>query len=201
MTRTLSVSLIALLSVTVSLTGCRKYTEETSQIQEFYQIVRSELAKGGDGSRSGEYLMGLPASEQLEMARVIALDPDIRISFLGADLLMKTGHEDEAVPALAAIVARGEDLTRIGYYWAHSDDETLAVRMYIKISRDLLARLVNYGVEERKYVEQFLSDGGYVDAIKVFSPAAVEHRLKEIEAKLRTQSATTPNPTGMADDE
>lgn len=52
--------------------------------------------------------------------------------------------------------------------------------MYIKISRYLLARLESHGVEERKHVEQFLSDGGYVDPIKVFSPSAVEQRLEEI---------------------
>lgn len=114
MTQTSGVSLIALLFVVASLPGCRKDTEQASQIQEFYQIVRSELATGGDGSHAGDYLLGLPASEQLEVARVLANDPDLRISFLGVDLLMKTGHEDEAVPALAAIVARGEDLTRIG---------------------------------------------------------------------------------------
>ena len=36
--------------------------------------------------------------------------------------LLADGYEDDAVPALAARVAAGDDLTGFGYQWAHEDD-------------------------------------------------------------------------------
>ena len=168
----------------------------SKQVQEFYRILRSELAAGGDGSHAREYILALPLDQRLEAARAIASDPDLQISTLGMTLLIEACHEDEAVPTLAAMVANGQDLTPIGYSWAHSEDKALALRMYIKISRYLLVHLENYRGEQRKRVEQFLSDGGVVNPLKTFSPDAVEQRLKEFEAKLRAQGATTAPPAG-----
>lgn len=159
--------------------------EISREIREFQQVIRSELGEGGDGSRAREYLSGLPRGKQLEAARTIAKDEDVRIRTFGVALLIEAGHMDETVPALATLVAQGQDLTPIGYYLVHSDSGSTALRMYLDTSRYLLAHLDDYGAEEREHVERFLCDGGYVNPIKQFSRSAVEERLREIERRTR----------------
>jgi hypothetical protein len=92
------------------------------------------------------------------------------------------GFLDEAVPALARRVSGGDDLTAFGNQWAHGEDETLALRMYVRIGRHLLHDLGGFGPAQRPHVEAFLKDGGFGEPLLVFSPAAVEARLARIEA-------------------
>ncbi len=161
----------------------------TPEVQEFYRIARSELAAGGEIKAAAGYLHGLPAGKQLNVARAIVSDSDARIGYLGASLLIAQGYEDEAVPALATMIASGRDETqlngRIGYDWVHSDDETLFLRMLINLSRYLLAHLENYKGAERIHVEKFLMGGMFYKSVEPFSRDAAERRISEWEAELR----------------
>lgn len=101
------------------------------------------------------------------------------------------GPEEEEAARLGKMVANGEDLTPIGFSWAHSSDRTLALRMYLKISRYLLAHLDEYDGQKRKNVEDFLCNGGYRPTIQTFSRTAVEIRLVEIEDRIKRIDSTS----------
>ncbi len=154
------------------------------RVAAFYRAAREELALPGaeDAPRAREQLAQWPPRERHGAARIIAQDSDARLSAIGIDRLMKDGFEDEAVPALARRVAGGDDLAGFGYQWAHGDDESLALRMYVKISRHLLEGLERYRGDQRVQVEGFLKDGGFGEPLPAFSRPAVEARLARIEA-------------------
>jgi hypothetical protein len=114
-------------------------------------------------------------------------DPDRRIQALGIDRLLADGQEDDAVPALAARVAAGDDLAGFGYLWAHEDDPSKPLRMYVKICRQLIAKLETFPAAQRRLVERFLSDGGFSEPLPTFSVPAAEARLRRIEALAASQ--------------
>jgi len=153
-------------------------------VATFYRIAREELAGPGaeDAPRARERLAQLAPPERHAAAQIIAQDADTRVSAIGIDRLMKDGFEDEAVRALARRVAAGDDLAAFGYQWAHEDDETLGLRMYVKICRHLLEGLERYRADERVPVEGFLKDGGFGEPLTAFSRSAVEARLARIDA-------------------
>lgn len=165
-------------------TLCNGQTGQGPHVNEFYRIATSEFNKGGDGSEAKRYLRELPRSEQLSVAREATAHSDLRVRKLGVVLLIEMEHADLAVPALAAMVSEGDDLKAFGYYWAHTDDPSLAVRMYIRICRHILTRFEDYQGEQRANVKRFLSDGGYANPFVDFSLSGAEDRLKTIESRL-----------------
>ena len=74
---------------------------------------------------------------------------------------------------------------RMGYEWIHSDDETLFLRMMIKINRYLLSNLDKYKGEERVRVERILMGGFLEESTKPFSLEGAKKRISEWEAQLR----------------
>jgi len=154
------------------------------ELEAFYRLAHRELADPA-AERAPEaqaYLAALPPAVRRAAARAIAGDRDPRIQALGIDRLLADGYEDDAVPALAARVVGGDDLTAVGAQWAHQDDVARPLRMYVKICRYLLGRLDTYPPAGRAHAERFLSDGGFAQPLPRFSVAAVEERLRRIEA-------------------
>jgi len=147
-------------------------------------IAREELTSpdAQDAPRARAYLEGLSPDTRRRVALAAAAESDARLAALGIDRLMMDGFEDDAVPALARRVAAGDDLTAFGYVWAHGDDASRPLRMYVKIGRHLLERLEGYPPAERVPVERFLIDGGFAGPLPAFSRPAVEARLARIEA-------------------
>ncbi len=128
--------------------GACKAGHKPKTEDHFYQLARAELAAGESCPRTREYLDTLSPAERLDLARAIVRDRDTRVSYLGVDILIRQGSEDEAVPVLAARVADGhfEALEgRLAYEWVHDnpskEDPTFA-RLILKISRHLLTHLV-----------------------------------------------------------
>jgi len=154
------------------------------ELQTFYRLAHEELAdpNADRAPRAQAFLAGLPAGARHASALAISRDPDLRIQAIGIDRLLADGDEDDAVPALAARVAAGDDLTGFGYQWAHEGDAAKPLRLYVKICRYLLARLESYPGAQRRLVERFLSDGGFGQPLPSFSVPAVEERLRKIEA-------------------
>jgi hypothetical protein len=153
------------------------------------RLARSELASGNACVEARDYIRGLPIKQRLSVARAIVNDPDARIGYLGANILITHGYVRDAVPALAAIIASGRVETqlngRLGYEWVHSDDDTLFLRLMIRINRYLLANLSKYTGEERRRVEDILMGGLLEKPSEAFSIAKAEERISEWEAELR----------------
>jgi hypothetical protein len=158
-----------------------------SDVDAFRRRALQELVKPGaeDAPEARAYLAGLAPDRRRTVAQAVATDADRRLSAIGIDRLVSDGFEDDAVPALARRVAEGDDLTGFGYQWAHGEDESLALRMYVKIGRHLLAHLDGYAPAERAPVERFLMDGGFAQPLTAFSKAAVEERLARIAERAK----------------
>lgn len=156
--------------------GCED-SGEPAELTELRRIAESEGLY-----RAWNYLANLPLQLRLDVARIMAVDVDQWLSGIGIQTLVNAGYPDAAVPALSARVARGDDLTRLGYAWTHSYDRYLVLRMYLKVCRYQLARLDSFDTAQRKNVEEFLSDAGFIPRLAEFSPEAAEQRLAELEA-------------------
>jgi HEAT repeat protein len=57
----------------------------------------------------GQLLRDMPEARRLVLAEAVAQDANLRISGLGVDVLLATGHGDRAIPALARLIAGRED--------------------------------------------------------------------------------------------
>src|SRR5262249_41964305 len=137
-----------------------------------------------------KYLRGLSVKQQVQVARAVLSDADARIAYVGSSVLIEHGRGQEAVPALAAIIADGRDESqlkgRFGYDWIHGDDQTLFLRMAISINRYLLGRYESYQGEERTRVERVLMGGLLEKSSEPFSKEHARKLIDEWESKLRT---------------
>ncbi|HSB11622.1 MAG TPA: hypothetical protein VLM38_19190 [Blastocatellia bacterium] len=161
----------------------------TRHQREFLRLARSELATSKSCVEAKEYLRGLPLKQRLSVARAVVNDPDANIGYLGANILIEHGYARDAVPALAAILASGRDQTqlsgRFGYDWLHGDDDTLFLRLVIRINRYLLANLSKYTGEERRRVEGLLMGGLFEKPSEPFSKAKAKKLISKWESQLK----------------
>ncbi len=162
-----------------------RISDRAPAVAEFYRLVKTEDSSDGVGSTASLYVSKLPPEEQLKVGRSAVDDPDARMKSYGVWLLVELGYEDEAVPGFAELVTVGQDLTGLGWAWAHSCDDLVGLRMYVKASYYLLARLDGLTGSEREQAEQFLCSGGVVNPIAEFSRDAVVQRLRNIEERLK----------------
>ncbi|MFY9608162.1 MAG: hypothetical protein WAU45_06035 [Blastocatellia bacterium] len=163
-------------------------TGTSQRVNEFLRLARPQLATGNDCVDATDYVRRLPLKQQLALARAIVNDPDARIGYIGANILIAHGYARDAVPALAAIVASGRVQTqlngRLGYDWLHGDDDTLFLRLMIRINRYLLANLSKYTGEERRRVEDVLMGGLFKRSSEAFSKARARKLISEWEEAL-----------------
>src|SRR6267142_3867790 len=168
----------------------RPQTRQSPQLQEFYRIVHSEVDGDQECRSAITYLEKLSLREQLNIARGIVTDPDARIAYLGVSWLIANGRLDETIPSLASIIATGRDETqlkgRMGYDWIHGDEERF-LRILIKLSRFLLARLDSYHGEERARVEHFLMGGMFKESTEHFTVESAKRRVAKLEVALQKQ--------------
>ncbi len=161
-------------------TGCEAAHERANMVELRHIVVNNESIWKGKN-----YIDNLPLEEKVEVARIAAADANQNISIIGIHVLVESGLLDEAVPALANRVLEGDDLTAFGYAWTHSDDPQLTVRMYLKISRYLLAKFDSFDAGQKKKTERFIvSNLGRANYLKKFSVEATEQRLSQMEARL-----------------
>ncbi len=170
----------------------RKHTER--HLQRFHALLKQEANDKTPAVSAYEYLRDLPPITRLALARILANDPDARIGYAGSQILIAQGHIDEATPALAAMIVSGRAQTqlsgRMGYDWVHSDDDTLATRMMLTISKRLLARLDDYDADERRNAQVFL-----VGPRSLFTAEAAQRRIDKMEETLQEIIRRTAQPT------
>lgn len=158
--------------------GCEAASEHAN-LTELRRIVSNE-----DIDEGKDYIVSLPLKSRIEVARLAVADANQNISIIGIQVLVESGLLDEAVPALANRVLEGDDLTAFGYAWTHSDDPQLTVRMYLKISRYLLARFDSFDAGQKKKTERFIvSNLGRANQLEKFSVEAAEQHLSQMEAR------------------
>ena len=163
--------------------------------QRYYALVEQSMNNEATAAVSlYEYLRVLRPKARVALARTISNDPDAMIGYSGCQILITQGHLDEAVPPLVAMIVSGRAQTqlngRMGYDWVHSDDDTLATRMMLRISRHLLAHFDEYDAAERRNAQMYL-----VGPRAPFSAEAAQRHIDEVEAKLQEIIRRTDSPT------
>ena len=127
-----------------------------------------------------DFVEHLPPARQLAVARALVADRNTFIAYLGADLLIDTGHEEEAAPVLAQMWADGRierDLHgRLGFNWTHHEDEERFGRMSLRTAQALLDHLDAYRGAERDRAETYIRG---VVGTETFSREDASARLAE----------------------
>src|SRR5438309_1560229 len=90
-------------------TSQSQISQQSPLVAEFYRRAQKDLTSDGVGLSTQQYVSMLSSDKQAEIARAITGNPDERFALFGISLLIKLGHEDEAVPAVAEMVVRGND--------------------------------------------------------------------------------------------
>jgi hypothetical protein len=157
------------------------------EVRRFRELWTARVAAGGDEAatkrRAHDYLVHLPAARRVPVGRVLLHDPDPAVSYMGANLLIRAGHEQESIPTLATLFVEHPEVG-VGYDWVHGEDPTRTARVTLAMSRYLLANLDRYSGDQRRRVEQILMGGEPGD--QPFSREKVEARLREAEQQLRS---------------
>jgi hypothetical protein len=126
----------------------------------------------------------LDERDQLALARALVKTGKPDEEAIGASMLVERRLEKEAAPAFARFVAGGGDLTAYAWAWLHSGDDKRMLRVYVAISRALLATIDTLTGEPRRRAEGFLLDG-YGPHLDTFSRTAVEAKLAALERDIR----------------
>jgi hypothetical protein len=132
-----------------------------------------------------DFVASLSDGDRVLLARALAKSPKQDEMTRGAALLVDLHREKEAAPVFAAFVADGGDMTGYFWSWMHGGDDKRAPRMYIAISRELLARIDSLSGEPRRRAEALLLADGYGPHIDTYSRKAVEDRLAALEHTIR----------------
>ncbi|MHC4269686.1 MAG: hypothetical protein ACYSWS_02595 [Planctomycetota bacterium] len=124
-------------------------------IEKFYALERED---GLDLIRS------LPVDKRVDVAHRLLNDEDTLLSYISAGILFRNGFEEEAVRVIAAIILTGKDKShlnnRLGYDWVHSDDESLAVRIVVRILEYIKHHFKDLQPDEKKRATEFFQQVG-----------------------------------------
>jgi len=126
--------------------------------------TREDLAcfRGAPMEERWDFFRRLTAPRRESLARSLLDDEDPLVAYIAAGSLARDGYVDEAVPAFARILVRGESKTalkgRMGYDWIHDDDATLAERILHALHHHLRDHLSDYSASERARAKRFLRE-------------------------------------------
>ena len=124
-------------------------------LEKFYALDRED---GLDLIRS------LPEDKMLDVVHRLLNDEDTILSYICAGILFRNGFEEEAVTVIATIILSGKDKSslnnRLGYDWVHSDDESLAARIIIRILEYIKHHFKDLQPDEKKRATEFFQQVG-----------------------------------------
>lgn len=124
-------------------------------LEKFYALERED---GLDLIRS------LPVDKRVDIAHRLLNDEDALLSYISACILFRNGFEEEAVPVIAAFILSGKDKSqlnnRLGYDWVHNDDESLALRIVVRILEYIKHHFKYLQPDEEKRATEFFQQVG-----------------------------------------
>ncbi len=111
-----------------------------------------------------DLIRSLPDDKRVAVAHRLLNDKDPLLSYISAGILFTNGFEEEAIPVIAAIILSGKDKSglnnRLGYDWVHSDDESLAARIIVRILEYINHHYKDLQPNEKKRAEEFFQQLG-----------------------------------------
>ena len=113
-----------------------------------------------DGVAVGRLFRRLPKERSVQLARLLLSDERALVSYLASGVLIRAGHAEETLPALAEIIISGKAETelngRMGYDWIHSEQPEKTEGMFERLADYLEAHRADYGSEEQARVAAYL---------------------------------------------
>jgi hypothetical protein len=138
--------------------GCAGSRSDAS-IDTFF--ARAEAVDGRrwlDEEAKG-YVAPLPRPTRIQLAERALSHSDPAVRLYGVELLYQLQLDDRADQAAAQLIARGDDLTALGWAWMHSGEPDLLQRRLDGIRSALTAQLPTMTPDERERAAKFLCDG------------------------------------------
>ncbi len=106
----------------------------------------------------------LPVDKRVDIAHRLLNDEDTLLSYISAGILFRNGFKEEAVPVIATIILSGKDNSdlnnRLGYDWVHNDDESLALRIVVRILEYIKHHFKDLQPDEKKVATEFFQQLG-----------------------------------------
>jgi hypothetical protein len=149
------------------------------ETQRVLAILQGHTADLDPTFQAESYLSKLTPSQQLEVARRLAVDPSAAYVRYGVLLLVRLKHTDEAIAPISNLLLTGNDVSGLFWAWVHYDDPCLTDSMSLQLGRYLLSRHDALRGTERKRVEEYLAAGD-----GRFRASAVRANLNAIEGRL-----------------
>jgi len=165
--------------------GAAVFQQSSPLLTKFRAAVGEVTGQEERERAARDFVASLSESDRVLLARALTKSQQQNEMTRGAALLVDLHREKEAAPVFAAFVTGGGDMTAYFWSWMHRGDDKLAPRMYIAISRELLARIDSLSGEPRRRAEALLVADGYGAHIDTYSRKAVEDRLAALERTIR----------------
>ena len=160
--------------------------QQSSPLLTKFRAAVADITGADERERAArEFVATLSEGDRVLLARALAKSATQDERTRGAALLVDLHREKEAAPVFATFVTDGGDMTAYFWSWMHRGDDKLAPRMYVAISRELLARIDSLAGEPRRRAEALLVADGYGTHLETYSRKAVEDRLAALERKIR----------------
>jgi len=113
-----------------------------------------------DGVAIGRLFRRLPEQRSVQLARLLLFDERALVSYMASGVLIRAGHIEETLSALAEIVKSGKAETelngRMGYDWVHSDQPEMTEDMFNRLASYLETHRADYEPEEQARVDAYL---------------------------------------------
>ncbi len=113
-----------------------------------------------NGAAVGRLFRRLPEERSVPLARQLLSDERALVSYMASGVLIRAGHAEETLPALAEIIISGKAETelngRMGYDWIHSDQPEKTEVMFERLADYLDAHRTEYGSEQQARADAYL---------------------------------------------
>ena len=121
---------------------------------DLIEVKRAKQA--GKYEELQRFAAALPRARRIQLARVMLKDPDAAVSYIGADVLIREGLEEETVPTLAALIlkATSGSTSLLNHEWLTLDGGQLFSRMNHQICNYLESNLGHYSPEEQERIRK-----------------------------------------------
>jgi hypothetical protein len=163
------------------------------ETQRVLTILQGHTADLDPTFQAESYLSKLTPTQQLEVARRLAVDPSAAYVRYGVLLLVRLKHTDEAIAPISKLLLTGNDVSGLFWAWVHYDDPCLTDAMSLRLGRYLLGAHDALQGTERKRAEEYLAAGAPAGRFRASTARA---NLNAIEARLAQRRCV--NPTASA---
>ncbi|MEN8220404.1 MAG: hypothetical protein ABFS56_29465 [Pseudomonadota bacterium] len=133
-----------------------------------------------------EFLYGLPKPDGIYLAKRLRNHTDGKVAYAAANIFIRYGYKEKAVPILARLIVSGRDKTdlqgRMGYDWLHLYGDKFATEMSQKVLVYMLENLGQYRkTEEIKRIHKFYLSVGKFEGLQQLLVEQLQEKINSFQ--------------------